>query len=160
MFFRQPHLVKLGDISQLQNLSIDYDMSFETLPFSLRTVDYSLHRSNEEIFKDTCSLSKLTNIESLKIPLDFIKDISFLSKLSSLTLSNYIDPIPKERIESQLMDLSGVNHFDNSSGHWNATKEIDLDYLIHLEVLKLQNTMKIVSLPTTLADFQLCVSKP
>ncbi|KAL7714762.1 hypothetical protein QTN25_007720 [Entamoeba marina] len=182
--YEPPQLVKLGDITQLQNLSIGYGVSFETLPISLRTLNYSLNISNEEIFKSTCSLSKLTNIESLKIPMNFIKDVLSLSKLSSLTVSRYNDSQFKEIDKSQLMDLSGLTNiknmesFDdckqiklptsltsfsigNSFGYWAETlKEIDLDYLIHLEVLKLRNTTKIVSLPTTLTYLQLNVSKP
>ncbi|KAL7714970.1 Serine-threonine protein kinase [Entamoeba marina] len=179
---KEPHLVKLGDITQLQNLSVEYGVSFETLPISLQTINYSGNRLNKEISKSTYSLSKLTNIESLKIPMNFIKDILSLSKLSSLTLSNYIDSRSKEMDESQLIDLSGLTNIKNMEiytywnpitlptsltsffvgfGYWKkGLKEIDIDYLNHLEVLQLRNTTKIVSLPTTLTNFQLYVSKP
>ncbi|KAL7717643.1 hypothetical protein QTN25_005038 [Entamoeba marina] len=178
----QSNSVKLGDITQLQNLSVEYGISFETLPISLRTLDYSENRSNEETLKSTYSLSELTNIESLNIPMNFTKDVTSLSKLSSLTITNYIDSKSGEINKSQLMDLSGLTNiknmhtfvgydtvklptsltnFSNSLGYWpEAQIEVDLDYLIHLEVLKLQNITKIVSLPTTLTDFQLIVSKP
>ncbi|KAL7714986.1 hypothetical protein QTN25_007447 [Entamoeba marina] len=114
--------------------------------------------------------------------MNFIKDILSLSKLSSLTLSNYVDSRSKEMDEYQLIDLSGLINIKNMEiytywnpitlptsltsffvgfGYWKkGLKEIDLDYLNHLEVLQLRNTTKIVSLPTTLTDFQLYVSKP